>query len=101
MPVRGLCLEHVCEVAEVNRILLHKLEGSSAMNVKEDLIQKQWKFSLSLSLSRGILMGCTDMTRFFALCSSAWSCQRRKKLSSEMDLFPTKKRPKPIQSETD
>jgi hypothetical protein len=57
--------------------------------------------SLSLSLSRGILMGCTDMTRFFALCSSAWSCQRRKKLSSEMDLFPTKKRPKPIQSETD
>ncbi len=51
MPVRGLCLEHVCEVAEVNRILLHKLEGSSAMNVKEDLIQKQWKFSLSLSLS--------------------------------------------------
>jgi hypothetical protein len=67
------------------------------MNVKEDLIQKQWKFSVSL----GILMGCTDMTRFFALCSSAGSCQRGKKLRSEMDLFPTKKRPNPIQSETD
>jgi hypothetical protein len=42
------------------------------------------------------LMGCTDTTS-----STAWSCQRRKKLRSEMDLFPTKKRPKPIQSETD
>jgi hypothetical protein len=53
-----------------------------------------------LSLSLGILTGCTDMTRFFALRSSAWSCQRTEKLRSEMDLFPTNKRPKPIQSET-
>jgi hypothetical protein len=78
---------------------LTQIGGIFRYECQKHLIQKQWKFSLSLSL--GILMGCTDMTRFFALCSSAWSCQRRKKLRSEMDLFPTEKRPKPIQSETD
>jgi hypothetical protein len=42
-PSRELVRVRVCASR------LHKLEGSSAMNVKVDLIQKQWKFSLSLS----------------------------------------------------